>query len=99
MVRNGLLGVIGATLMLSAAGLIGCNNSHNVASTNGNNNATSSNINTNRPGIVYYVNGKEVMERRFDTQEQFNHYHNSEEGKKEAEHYKSLNVLPERTNN
>jgi hypothetical protein len=44
-----------------------------------------------KPGIVYMVNGKEMMERRFDTNEECREYMNSERGKQEAAYYSSLN--------
>ena len=44
-----------------------------------------------RPGVVYYVDGKPVIQRRFDTNEEFQEYLNSEKGKQEAEFYSSLN--------
>jgi hypothetical protein len=43
-----------------------------------------------KPGIVYMVDGKEMMERRFDTNEECQRYMNSEKGKQEADYYSSL---------
>lgn len=43
------------------------------------------------PGVVYLVDGKKVIERRFKTQEEFDAYLNSEKGKAERDYYINLN--------
>ena len=78
MKKSNLLGFIGTAVLISAMG-VGLIKSCNE------------NYNNSRPGVVYYVNGKQVIERRFDTNEQFQNYLNSEKGKWEAEYYSSLN--------
>jgi hypothetical protein len=45
----------------------------------------------NLPGVVYMVNGKKVIERKFKTNEECQEYMNSERGKQEAAYYLSLN--------
>ena len=50
------------------------------------------NLHDSKPGITYFVHGKEVMDRRFETNEECQKYLNSEQGKKEAEYYSRLNA-------
>ncbi len=45
------------------------------------------------PGVVYFVDGKEVLERRFKTNEELKAYTESEEGKAEAKFYLEQNKL------
>jgi len=49
------------------------------------------NYNNNKPGVVHYVNGKSVIERRLDTNEEVQIYLNFEKGKWESEYYPNLN--------
>jgi hypothetical protein len=71
MKKMGLLGIIGTTALISIMGA----------------GLVQDNYNNNRPGVVYMVKGKPVLERRFDTNEQFQEYLNSEQGKREAKFY------------
>ena len=45
----------------------------------------------NLPGVVYLVHGKEVLERRFKTNEKLKAYTDSEQGKAEAKFYLEQN--------
>jgi len=76
--RNGLLSCLGTAVLVSAIG-VGL-----IRSCQGN-------YDKGRPGVVYMVNGKQVIERRFNTNEQFQEYLNSKRGKQEAKYYSSLN--------
>lgn len=49
------------------------------------------NYDNSRPGVVYCVDGKPVIQRRFDTNGEFEKYLNSEQGKNEKECYEGLN--------
>ncbi len=75
---NGLLKFIGTAVLVSAMGVGLIQSCHE-------------NYDKSRPGVVYYLDGKPVIQRRFDTNEEFQEYLNSERGKQEAEYYKSLN--------
>lgn len=44
-----------------------------------------------QPHVTYLVNGKEVISRTFDTNEELHKYMGSEKGKQEAEYYLKLN--------
>ena len=48
------------------------------------------------PGVVYLVDGKKVIERRFKTQEEFDAYLNSKQGKEEREYYLSPDNRPKK---
>lgn len=76
--KNNLLSCITATAVLSLAGV-----SLVKSLVDGHYNSL--------PGVVYLVNGQEVMERRFKTNEEFQDYLNSEQGKKEQEYYSAMN--------
>lgn len=76
--KQGLIGLIGTTVLVIAMGVglvKGCVN----------------NYYDNLPGVVYMVNGKPAIERRFKTNEGFKAYLNSEKGKVEQEYYLNLN--------
>ena len=78
MTKNNLLSVLGATVLVAAMsiGLIkSCQDEYN----------------NSRPGVVYYVHGKQVIQRRFDTNEECQKYLNSEKGKQEAAYSLGLN--------
>lgn len=44
-----------------------------------------------KPRIVYFVNGKEVITRNFATNEEMQKYTESEQGREERDYYSSLN--------
>jgi hypothetical protein len=76
--KKGLLGIVGTAVLLSVIG-VGLIKSFQ------------DNYYGSKPGVVYMVNGKPVIERRFNTNEQFQEYLNSERGKQEAEFYLAQN--------
>jgi len=49
------------------------------------------NIDSRRPSIVYYVNGKPIITRTFKTNQEMRDYSESEQGRREAQYYTSLN--------
>jgi hypothetical protein len=51
----------------------------------------------NLPGVVYLVDGKKVIERRFKTNAECQEYMDSEKGKQEAAYYLSLNTKRKET--
>jgi hypothetical protein len=76
--KNGLLGIIGTVVLVSAmsVGLI---------------RSCQDNYDKSRPGVVYLVKGKPVIERRFNTNEELKRYEESEQGKREVEYYLAQN--------
>jgi len=50
------------------------------------------NYDRSHPGVDYLVDGELVLRRRFSTQEEFDAYLNSQQGKQEREHYSNLNA-------
>lgn len=55
------------------------------------------NYDRSHPGVDYLVNGELVLRRRFSTQEEFDTYLNSPQGKQEREHYSNLNARTKST--
>jgi hypothetical protein len=78
MAKKGLLGLIIPTLTITAMGI-------------GLIRSVQENYDQNRPGVVYYSHGKPILQRRFDTNEEFQKYLDSEQSKKEKEYYSKLN--------
>jgi hypothetical protein len=82
MEKNSLLNMIGSAVIISTIGVATIKSFQDS-------------YNASKPGVVYYVNGKPAIERRFDTNEEFHNYLESERGKWETEYYSSLNKKSE----
>ena len=74
MTKNALLTDILATIIFGAAAV-------------GAIRSCQKNSDASKPGAVYFIINGRVLERRFDTQEQFQQYIDSEKGRQEAEYY------------
>ncbi len=82
MVKN-LVSILCSTVLLTAAGvglIKSCQDSYY----------------SSLPGIVYFIDGKKAIERRFKTQEEFDAYLISEQGIKEKEYYTALSNRPKK---
>lgn len=76
--KQGLVGFIGTAILVSTMGV-------------GLVKSCVDNYYNNLPGVIYMVNGKPAIERRFKTNKEFEAYLNSEKGKAEQEYYLNLN--------
>jgi hypothetical protein len=77
---NDLLKCIGTAVLVSAMGvgiIRGCQNSYDQG----------------KPRVIYYVRGKQVIQRVFNSNEELQDYQSSERGTKEKDYYSKLNEM------